>query len=181
MTTHPQTGSLELWLKVVREIIGQPTETLSLLDLCCNECTATASLKWDHHVAVDVVDWPTRKRVDSFFLRDAVAFLADEGGLSGYGDGRFDVCICSDGIEHLTKQNGLKLLTEVPRVARLSILFTPLGPYMLDPTATHPDAHKSAWLPEELEALGWQTKSFPAWHPTLNVGAFFAWKNGSPL
>jgi hypothetical protein len=62
------------------------------------------------------------------------------------------------------------------RVGRLSIIFTPLGPWMLDEGATHPDKHKSGWWPEELEKVGWRTKVYPKWHTALQCGAFFAYK-----
>jgi hypothetical protein len=168
----PRTGSFELWEEVVRSIVGEPTELLSLLDLCCNECTATSRLGCQHHVAIDLVDWPTRVGTPLFVKDDALLYAQTSNS------GSFDLCICSDGIEHLTREDGRKLLREMDRVVGggTAIIFTPLGPYMLDPTAIHPDAHKSAWTPAELGELGWNTITFPNWHPALGIGAFFAFR-----
>lgn len=169
----PEAGSLELWLEVVQGIIGGPTEGLSLLDLCCNECTGTSRMRWKWHAGVDVVNWPTRSSLSLFYQLDALEFLQDRTHM---GVAPYDVCICSDGIEHLTKAQGLQLLTEMERVASLNIIFTPLGDYLVEPESTHPDVHRSGWNPEELEALGWTTIVYPHWHATLGVGAFFAHK-----
>lgn len=172
MIIRTEEGSLELWLEVVRGIIGRPTEDLTLLDLCCGECTGTSLLQCKFHVGIDVVDWPTRPLLSQYLKCDALDFCLFS--LEGF---HFNLCICSDGLEHLPREAGLKLLKALPAfVAPLSIIFTPIGPWKLDADATHPDTHKSAWLPEELEAIGWNVVAFPNWHQTLGVGAFFASK-----
>lgn len=171
MTTHPESGSIELWLSVVRGIVGRPMEELSLLDLCCGECSATARLKWESHTGVDVVDWKMRSPEVHFWEMDALIFCNDVRYAKQY-----DLCICSDGIEHLDTITGWDLLEQMTRIAHLTIIFTPLGPYILNEQATHPDAHKSAWWPEELEGMGWTTQVYPNWHLGLGIGAFFAHK-----
>jgi hypothetical protein len=50
MMTYDNTGSFELWIRVVKGIIGRPSEPLTLLDLCCNECTVTHQLGCKRHV-----------------------------------------------------------------------------------------------------------------------------------
>lgn len=165
-----KSGSGELWLSVVRRIIGKPTEGLSLLDLCCNECTTTARFKWKRHCGVDVVSWPKRPKWVEFHLKDAKQF-AFECDFE-----EFDVCIVSDGVEHFTKFEGQQMLDAATGAARLVIMFTPLGEYMVDPSSTHPDSHKSGWWPQEFVDNGWAVDVYPKWHPSLGVGAFFAWK-----
>jgi hypothetical protein len=163
------TGSGALWLSVIRRLIVKRSEELSLLDLCCCECTGTQQLKWKKHVAVDVVDWKKPDHID-FHLGDAITF-AESAPKNG-----FDVCICSDGIEHFSKDNGWRLLRAMEHSAKLSIIFTPLGDLWVDQNATHPDHHKSGWLPEELSTVGWNVESYPKWHSDWNAGAFFAWR-----
>lgn len=170
MITRHENGSFELWLQVVREIIAKPTDQLMLLDLCCNECTVTAQLPWLRHVGVDVVECPKRPESVTFTKMDVLDFL------DTMPDKVSDVSICSDGIEHLVGDEGVELLIEMERVARLSIVFTPIGPYIPNVNSTNPDDHKSEWIPEDLQLLGWKTVSFPKWHPKMNLGAFFAWK-----
>jgi hypothetical protein len=171
MTTHNDNGSLELWLKVVREIIGGPTNELVLLDLCCNECTGTKQLGFNRHVGVDVENWSTRPANVEFHEMDVLEAIRGQVASRGC-----DVCICSDGIEHLPKKEGAKLLKQMARVAPIAIIFTPLGDYMVNPDATSPHDHRSGWKPEEFTAIGWEVSVYPNWHPTLNCGAFFAWK-----
>lgn len=169
-SVHPHaTGSFELWESTVRGIVVRPTKKLSLLDLCCNECTVTSRLGCHTHIGVDVVDWPTRKPITGFVKIDVLNYLH-------LNSAAFDLCICSDGIEHLTKPQGLTLLKEMERIAELAIIFTPLGDYMVEPDSTHPDKHRSGWVPAELGSLGWSTKAFPRWHAAIGAGAFFAWK-----
>ena len=152
----------------MRSIIGPITPELKVLDLCCCEMTGTQRL-FERVTAIDVVDWKTRPARHDFTLADGLVYLLT------CGDHRFDVAICSDGIEHFSKARGWEVLAEMQRVARLSIIFTPLGNFCADENATHPDHHKSAWWPHEFARVGWDTLVYPNWHATWNHGAFFAY------
>lgn len=155
------------YLAKLREIIG-PTEDLYFLDLCCGECTHTRELKFATHYGVDLIDWPKRPSRIGFEQLDVTKWP---------GPKMFhDVALCSDGIEHMTKRDGLRLLLNMLRWARLPIIFTPMGRYLVDERATDPHTHKSGWTADEFRAMGWKAEEFPFWHPTLNLGAFFAWK-----
>ena len=162
-------GSFQLWVDTVRGITG-PTEELSMLDLCCGEMSATRLIKWKTVSAVDVVDYPNRPREYIFWKQDVLDPLMSADG--------FDVCICSDGLEHFTREQGYRLLVNMERWAKLPIVFTPTGQpeSELEPNSTHPDAHKSSWLPAHFIGIGWHTKLFPDWHPTIGLGGLFAWK-----
>ena len=162
-------GSISKYLSVLHEIIG-PTDDKTLLDLCCGEMTATRQMTFRDRLCVDKVDWVNRPAEFRFLKQDALYVLDFTDNYS------FDVSLCSDGIEHMTKDEGLKLLMEMPRVSELAIIFTPLGDMNIIPGATDPDSHKSGWLPDEPAFDGWKTLVFEDWHPTLNHGAFFAWK-----
>lgn len=172
MATDPwlqrMTGSGELYLSILRRIIG-PTEDKTLLDLCCGEMTQTRHLKFRYVLGIDVKDWPDRPREHDFYHTDA-------NGLFPLGMESFDVCLCSDGIEHLTKRDGRELIHKMEQISPLPIIFTPLDAYKLNPDSTDPDIHKCVWKPEEFEAMGWQTEVHEDWHPELSIGAFFAWK-----
>lgn len=160
-------GSGELYLSILRRIIG-PTEDKTLLDLCCGEMTQTRHLKFQDSWHIDVKDWPERPREFTFCAMDVREVMP----LSAH----FDVCICSDGIEHLTKAEGAKLIGDMEKVAKLPIIFTPLDAYKLNPDSTDPDIHKCVWSPAEFVSMGWKTEVYPGWHPELSIGAFFAWK-----
>jgi SAM-dependent methyltransferase len=61
----------------------------------------------------------------------------------------FDVVIMLQLIEHLTKENGLKLIADAEKIARKQvILATPVG-------FLEYDFHLSGWEPQELQKLGY--------------------------
>lgn len=161
-----QPGDGDLHLKVLRLLIGDETEK-SLIDLNCGEMTSTRHLKFRESVHVDVIDEDLRPDNVHFFLG------------SSLGDGevferKYDVAIISDGIEHFTKSDGLRLADRMTKLAKLSIIFTPLGQYLVFPESTDPHVHKSGWLPADLP--DWETLVFPNWHLTLGIGALFFYR-----
>lgn len=88
---------------------------------------------------------------------------------------QYDVSICSDGIEHVTKEQGFALVEKMKSISKKQVLFTPLDPWMMSsPEDTNPESHKSLWAPEDLPDFAHVV--LPVYHPTLNIGAFFFWK-----
>jgi hypothetical protein len=87
-----------------------------------------------------------------------------------------DTIVCSDGIEHLIREQGLRLIQQMEEHGSKQIIFTPLGELSVT-KGNHPDQHKSGWLPEQFSE--WDCIVLPNFHPQLNCGAFFAY-NCSP-
>ena len=166
-----RTGSLDLWLDVLLWILAEHARDgpLSLIDLCCGEMTNTSRLIFAHSVHVDVQDCPLRPQNYKFIQTDV---CADHPVFEEH----YDVALCSDGIEHLTVEQAVRLVRRMEDIADLAVIFTPLGDYIVEPGTTHPDRHKSGWIPLSFHGLGFHTMTFPNWHPTLQLGAFFAWK-----
>jgi len=84
----------------------------------------------------------------------------DVRGLSSqFKAGEFDACVALDVIEHLTKEDGLKLMADMERIARKKVIFfTPSG--FLPQHHTNSDdlqVHLSGWEPSEMERLGYRT------------------------
>lgn len=79
-------------------------------------------------------------------------------GLSDLPSDSFDLCTAFDLIEHLSKEDGFRLLYEIDRVTKgLSIVFTPNGFVWQSPSSNNPfNAHISGWKPRELSGLGWK-------------------------
>ncbi len=69
----------------------------------------------------------------------------------------FDLVVAFDFIEHLSKEDGYKLLYEIDRISdKSSMLFTPNGFVWQAPSVNNPfNAHISGWTPSELRKLGW--------------------------
>ncbi len=101
----------------------------------------------------------------------------------------FDIITAFDVIEHLTKEDGFKLIKVLEHLfwgtvdsqsdGRI-VFFTPLGEYLLNNGDEKYMCHLSGWLPEDFLSLGYSCWAFPEFHRTLNAGAFFAIK-ASPL
>lgn len=164
------TGSGELWLEIVKDILKNKPNS-SLLDLMCHKAPHTPMLDFQSITFVDIqgrgLDFPLRP-TDKFVEKDAIEYL--EKSLN------FDAIICSDGIEHLSKKNGEYLLELIKAKSKTSIIFTPYGDYMVDENSTHPDTHKSGWTEKDFEKMGFTCIIFPNFHPELNKGAIFAYK-----
>ena len=91
----------------------------------------------------------------------------------------YNLMIMSDVIEHLPKQPARRLLADMDALCKARFIFTPLGPYHEQPNATHPDAHKSSWMPGEFSGLNWEVLAYRRYHifsGEAALGAFFAWK-----
>jgi len=164
-------GSGALWVEVVKEILeNQPKNTL--LDLMCHKAPHTPMLGFENITFVDIqyrgLDFVLRDN-DLFIEQDAIKFLE--------GCGNFDTIICSDGIEHFNKENGLRLLELIKQKSKSSVIFTPYGDYVVDENSTHPDTHKSGWTETDFEKMGYSCIIFPNFHPKLNKGAIFAYIN----
>ena len=70
---------------------------------------------------------------------------------------QFDACIAFDLIEHLTKDEGFKLIADLERIARKRVVFfTPSG-FLPQGNTESGDlqAHHSGWTPEEMKKLGY--------------------------
>lgn len=138
-----------------------------MCDLGCHHAPFTPQLKYKERVYVDIqnrpLDYPEEQQ---FFVQSDIIQYLHTCNRS------FDVTIASDVIEHLTTEQGYELLGLMKFRSAKQVIFTPLGPYMVDEPNTHPDAHRSGWTPDML--FGWLSIVLPDFHPALNTGAFFA-------
>lgn len=159
-------GSGEAWLAVVRSIL-QNSSQQSMIDLCCCEATMTKQLHFKKRVYVDVIERQIGAHQECFVQADV---LGDHPVLQDH----YDVSICSDGIEHITKAQGFQLVERMKAISNKQILFTPIDAWMMtEETDTNPESHKSLWGPSDLPDFAHIV--FPHYHPTLNIGAFFFW------
>jgi hypothetical protein len=75
-----------------------------------------------------------------------------------FGQGKFDACIALDVIEHLPKEEGLKMMRSMEAVStRKTIFVTPSGFLPQGHTETGDlQAHLSGWEPDEMRRLGYR-------------------------
>lgn len=164
-------GSGDL-LRAILTAICEPTQEKSMIDLMCHRAPITSSLGFNKSTYLDIIEREIDQMVNP---KDVI--IADV--LKYKFTSRYDVAFCLDGIEHLSYEDGLKLIDVMKGVSDLNIIFTPLGELSTNPNDPHPDSHKFGWLPNHFADLndGWETMTFPRWHETLNAGAFFAWRS----
>lgn len=160
-------GSGELWLDIVKIICGDTSEQ-SMLDLMCHHAPYTSQLGFKNRIYVDINNRPLDdKNEQQYFIQsDVIEYLLNN--LHNH----FDVSICSDGIEHLTIDDGYKLLDLMNEISDKQIIFTPIGEYMVTENDNNPDSHRSGWVSEMLP--DYLSISIPNFHPLLNSGAWFA-------
>jgi len=117
------------------------------------------------------------------------------GALAAFHDNSVDSIFLLDVIEHLEKEDGMKIIAEIERVARhQAVIFTPFGfmPQHMDSDETDAwglsggkwQEHKSGWIPEDFGA-GWEFHVCECYHDKdfrgqlleKPYGAFFAIRN----
>ncbi len=86
---------------------------------------------------------------------------------SKFAPGSFECVLASDLIEHLTKEDGAKLLEKMEAIAsKKIIIFTPNG-FLAQPghDGNPWQEHKSGWSAQEMQALGYQVWGINGWKP----------------
>lgn len=160
-------GNGQIYLDILKAICGD-TQGKSMIDLMCHHAPYTPLLGFEKRIYIDSQDRGIDHKDDQqLFIKSDVFLYLFENAWSKY-----DVMICSDGIEHLSKQAGFDLALTMKLQSAKSVIFTPLGEWMIT-DSDHPDSHKSGWMPNDFP--GYATIVLPEFHPVLETGAFFAW------
>ncbi len=162
-------GSGEVYLKIMKAICWGVSDK-SMVDIGCHKAPYTPQLGFKERTYIDIQNRPLD------FIEEQKYFVQSD--IFNYLKGckkRFDVSIASDVIEHFTNFFARALLGGMIKLSDKQIVFTPLGPHIVEKTLTNnPDTHKSGWVPEQFEQIGWATIVLPNFHPSMKVGAFFA-------
>ena len=115
--------------------------------------------KWQRKVNADIflphlTESKKKGTHDEYVLCDA--------GFLPFTEKSFDIVLCLEIIEHMPKEDGFKLLSDLERIARRQvILSTPVGekihpePHKIK---TFPWSHFSSWHPAEFRKLGYKVR-----------------------
>jgi ubiquinone/menaquinone biosynthesis C-methylase UbiE len=140
----------------------------SLLSLCCGIGLELSGLQNKDITAVDIAPQyleKVKERCDQAktVCSDSLSYLKEQP------DDSVDVISIIDGIEHMTKEDGLELIPEMKRVARKQVLlFTPQGHvedgYLKNEPhnawgiegADEHQKHLSGWTMDELKELAFE-------------------------
>lgn len=166
MTTTERFGNFEESHRIIRALLNG---CATVLDLGCGKRYQTQHIP--DTVCVDI---------DPEFATDPRLLVLDiRTAPSVFRRWHFDAVLLGDVIEHLSKEDGAKLLRELEPITDRIILFTPLGELWLSPPdqANSPHQHRSGWMPGDLP--GYEAWVWPKFHHFPDGGiaaAFFAWK-----
>ncbi|OGU01733.1 MAG: hypothetical protein A2085_11635 [Gemmatimonadetes bacterium GWC2_71_10] len=131
---------------------------------------------------------PQRTGVDAF-----APALAESLRLGIHTDGRqvdvldigshfaprsYDCVLASDVIEHLEKEEGMRLIEAMERIARRKVvIFTPNGFLPQAPYADNPwQAHRSGWEPGEMRARGYRVIGVNGWKGFFGERGRLTWR-----
>lgn len=91
--------------------------------------------------------------------------LADIG--SRFAPRSFDCVVALDVIEHFEKEDGLRLLDAMERIAKKKVVvYTPNGFVAQPPTPDNPhQLHRSGWTAAEMRARGYEVIGLGGWRP----------------
>lgn len=164
-------GGGEIHYKIIDTICSLHKRD-SLIDVGCGFAPQTRKLQFTKKKYIDIVERDLEEANDDFEVVDILELIKEPPVTKKY-----DVAICLDCIEHFRKPDASRIIVWMERIADTKIFFTPLGDYIIEPEPTNnPDSHKSGWMPEDFEKIGYATIVFPNYHAKMNLGAFFAFK-----
>jgi SAM-dependent methyltransferase len=133
----------------------------SVLDLGCGQSSWPKVCSVPYSVGVDIFE-PSlkeskRQRVHTEYLRADVRELQ-------FKERVFDAVVALEVIEHLTKEEGRKLVSNMERWARKKVIVsTPKGYVPRNPTDNSFQRHMSGWDIAELKQLGFKVKGACGW------------------
>ena len=156
-------GDFDKFKRIIEILIGPHCKRNSFIDLCSDVAPVTKLMNFKRKVFVDSMP---QTIPEGEFVHASVL------GTHPVFDDYYDASFCLDGIEHLLKNEGYRLLTRMKRVSSRQILFTPLGDHLVNVSDEHPHSHKSGWLPEDV-SVSWASIVCPVWHPSMNLGGLF--------
>ena len=138
-------------LELRRLLIGLP----AVLDVGCGNASPLQDLQPAEAVGLDgyapSLEAAKAAHTHSRFVLGDIRHLPEH-----FKTGEFDACIALDVIEHLPKEDGLKLIRDMESVARGRIIFLTPNGFLPQKHQTLDDLqeHLSGWSAEEMRGLG---------------------------
>lgn len=148
-------GQILVKLALRKALLGCET----VLDIGCGPAATLRQLGVSHCVGIEGYR-PAFEEAQRRKTQDQI-ICGDLRNLTQYfKPGQFDACIAMDVIEHLTKEDGLKLMREMELIAKKKVVFfTPNG-FLPQRQADDSDlqAHFSGWAAEEMKGHGYDVR-----------------------
>lgn len=129
----------------------------SVLDVGCGFSPLLRQLGVSHAAGIEGYQ-PAFEKAQQLKTHDEIV-LGDVRELSRhFKEGQFDACIAMDVIEHLPKEDGLRLMRDMERIAKKRVIFfTPNG-FLPQRHSVNSDlqAHLSGWEAGEVKGYGYE-------------------------
>jgi hypothetical protein len=171
-----------LYLKVFPNVYVELDQAIgdcrTLLDVGCGS-SSPISLFCDRLESVGVdahgpsIESSREKRIHKEYVQMDVMDIGER-----FPPTSFDCVLAYDLIEHLSKENGLELLTMMESIARRRVVvFTPNGFLAQAGSNDNPwQAHRSGWTPSELQAKGYRVIGMNGWKRLRGDRATTRWR-----
>ncbi len=146
----------------------------SLIDLGCGPDSERKNLKHIRRsLGVDIFEPSLARSIKDKIHQDHLLYdVCKIDKAPGIAPKSFDIAISIDNIEHLTKEQGLKLISDMESIARKRvIIFTPNG--FIDQGAKEENeyqTHHSGWTASEMKKLGFKVIGINGWKPLRRDG-----------
>lgn len=129
----------------------------TVLDLGCGAWSPVSFLDWEYSLGVDACS-------DSLFEAKQKSTHTEfrqmdiKNIVQTFSKDKFDCCVALDFIEHFTKQDGLKIIEDMEKVAKkLIVISTPNGEVLpFKGRDSSLEDHLSSWSVNELKELGFK-------------------------
>jgi len=171
-----------IWLKISPSVLEELERTLNdcntVLDVGCGSSSVIRSLKNKiYTIGIDAwqqsINASKDKGIhDEYYTLDALRIG------NKFAENSFDSVIAWDLIEHLTKEEGYKLIAMMERIARRRvIIYTPNGFLLQEEYDYNPwQVHKSGWTASEMECLGYKVIGVSGWKPLRGKYSLVKWR-----
>ena len=152
---------------VMRDLKRELRDCGSILDLGCGSSSPIGPISGSvYSVGVDR-HRPSLEMSRREGIHNATV-LMDAGDIGKvFGTGSFDCVLALDLIEHLEKEDGLRLMEDMMRTARRKVII--LTPNGFRPQEAYSgnewQVHRSGWSAVEMEGLGFRTIGVNGWRP----------------
>jgi len=171
-------GSLfEQYPNLVKKEIIESCQTL--LDLGCGTKSPVEKFsdKLRYSVGIDIFESSLLKNKELKIYTEYRKMNVLEVG-NVYKENAFDCVLASELIEHLTKENGLRLIAMMEKIAKKKvIIFTPNGYLPQDEyDGNEFQIHRSGWYPSEMKNMGYRVIGIRGWKLLRGKHGMIKWR-----